>query len=123
MANKSEVAGVSANRQRPLVIPVADAPENQFMSKTNFMKRREAEKAATAAGEAARLKVLSEHGMSPATPQPAKVSAEQVKLDKLRKALADAEQKLQGSPDSKAFAKRVKTLSEELEVAEAESTE
>ena len=117
MATKSEVRGVTNKRKKPIVIPVEDAPQNQWISKEEFVKNRAAEKKAKAAGEEARRKVMAEAGLEQKAVVAPKVPS---KVDKLRKSLAEAEKRLQDKPDSKAFAKQVKSLSEELEVAESE---
>lgn len=121
MAKKNEVAGVTAKRKRPIVIPVADDPENQWISKADFLKKRAAQKKAKAAGEEAKQRVLDEAGIGKAAPKEAKPTPGQEKLQKLRKDLANAESKLAGSPGSKSWAAKVKALSEELEVAESEA--
>ena len=123
MATSKEIKGVSAKRKKPLVIPQPYTPQNQWISKSQFLKNRAALKAANLAGEEARKRVLAEHGVTPQEQVEAKPTAGQVKLEKLRKALAEAEKKLQGNPGSKAFAKKVKELSEDLEVLESEGTE
>ena len=115
--DKNQAKGVSAKRKKPIVIPVEDDPENQWISKADFVKKRTAEKKAKAAGEEARRKVLAEAGLGQKAPEVPKAPS---KVDKLRKQLAEAEKRLQGKPDSKSFAKQVKSLSEELEVAESE---
>lgn len=121
MATAKEVRGVTAKRKKPLVIPVPDDPENQFISKAEFLKKRSAQKKANEAAEEARKRVLAEHGVAQDTPKQAEKPKAPSKVEKLRSALANAEKKLQEKPDSKAFAKKVKEISEELEVAESET--
>ena len=121
MATKSEIKGVTAHRKKPVIVPVEDDPANQFRSKDEFIKIRAAQKAAKQAGEEARQRVLAEYGATPVASVSENTSPSQEKLEKLRKALANAEKNLSVKPDSKAWAKKVKALSEELEVAEAES--
>ena|SRR3990167_5976506 len=121
MAKKNEVSGVTAKRKRPVVIPVEDDPENQFISKADFLKKRAAQKAANAAGEEAKQRVLAEAGVGKAAPKEQKPTPGQEKLQKLRKALAAAEASLAKSPTSKSWIKKVQALSEELEVAESET--
>ena len=119
MAKKNEVAGVTAKRKRPVIIPVEDDPENQFISKADFLKKRAAQKKANEAGEEAKRRVLADAGVGKVATEEAKPTPGQENLAKLRKALANAEASLAKNTGSKSWAKKVKDLSEELEVAES----
>ena len=124
MATKNEVRGVTAKRERPVVIPKPYTPENQHISKEEFLRRRKTENEANAAGEEARLKVLRERGVIDAKGQKAPAAkeneAEEV-LVKLRKDLATAQQKLDENPTSKAMKKKVQEISDKIEAAEIEA--
>ena len=120
MAKKNEVSGVTAKRKRPIIIPVEDDPENQWISKSDFLKKRAAQKKANQAGEEAKQRVLAEAGVGKAATKEAKPTQGEENLAKLRKALAAAEASLAKNPTSKSWAAKVKALSEELEVAESE---
>ena len=114
METKDEVAGVKAKKKRAVVVPVADDPENQFISKADFVKKRNREKAANAAAEEARIKALKDYDKK-------EEGSDADPLAPLRKKLASAEKALAKTPTSKAFQKKVKDLAEELESAEMEN--
>ena len=118
---KDEVRGVSVKRKKPIVIPVEDDPENQFISKEEFLRKRAIQKKAKAAAQEAQDKILNEAGLNKKTQVPPKLSQAEEKVSLLRKQLANAEKKLQENPESKSWQVKVKSLSEELEVAESES--
>ena len=120
MATKKDVNGISVKRKKPIVIPVDTDPENQWISKAEFLKKRKAQQDAKAAGEEARLKVLADRGVRTVAPAAPVKSANDEKIESLRKALANAESKLSEKPGSKVWAKKVKEISDELEVAESE---
>lgn len=121
MATKNEVKGVSSKMKRPVVIPVPYRPENQFISKEQFLKNRAAEKAANKAAEEARIKVLKEAGQTQSLPEAPIESESDKQIQLVRRQLANAQKQLLEKPDSKSWKNKVKTLSEELEVLEAES--
>lgn len=165
MATQSEVQGIKKKKQKAVVVPLKPAPENQFLPKSEFIKRRLAQKRADMAAEEARLSFTTGGKVKPSTQvellrkQLAAAEAEladNVNSDKiqrtvkilkdeleslgessekeapktdepaadplanLRKKLANAQSQLDAKPDSKAWAKKVKDLSEELEAAEAQ---
>jgi len=133
--NINEVKGVTAKRKKPVVIPVPYTPENQWISRDEFIRRRQAQKAAKAAADAAYQKELAKaQGNTPVTPpkedetpqlhggQP-QAERSSIDLDKLRKKLANAEAKLQENPKSKAWQKKLQDAQEALEMAEAEAGE
>jgi hypothetical protein len=117
--NKDQVKGISAKKKAVIVNPVPDNPKLQFVSKDEFLRLRAIEKKAVQAAEDAKNKVLEEAGID-TTPEVVKESASQKKIELLRRQLANAESKLAETPTSKAWKTKVKSLSEELEVAEAE---
>lgn len=121
MATKNEVKGVTSKMKRPVVIPVPYRPENQFISKEQFLKNRAAEKAANKAAEEARIRVLKEAGQTQSLPEAPIESESDKQIQLLRRQLANAQKQLSEKPDSKSWKNKVKTLSEELEVLEAES--
>ena len=119
--NKTQAKGLTSKRRKPVIVPVEDDPENQWISKQDFLKKRAAQKAAVAAGEEAKRRVLAEAGVAKPEQKLASVPKVPSKIEKLRKELQNAEKSLSEKPGSKVWAKKVKEISEELEVAESES--
>lgn len=115
MATKNDVKGVSANRETPVVIPKPYAPERQFMSKADVLKAKAIEAKAAEAAKKAHDDVMKSFGQEP-TPQAPPVKESEI--NRVRKALAHAQEKLDGNPESKNWKKKVVELSEQLEVLE-----
>lgn len=116
MATIKQVKGITAKRTKPIVVPLPYAPENQHISRDEFIRRRELQNKAKAAADAAYQKVLAEQSKEEAIATP----ASDEKVAKLRQKLARAEEKLQENPNSKVWQKKLQEISEELEIAEAE---
>ncbi len=130
MATKHDVKGVTAKRKPIIVIPKESNPSRQFMSKAEALKDNARLKKANEAAEEARKRVLNEKlGESDDESQKSQevkepvVSKSEEKIILLRKKLANAESKFSENPQSKSWQKKVQEISEELEAAEAESTE
>ncbi len=118
--NKNEVKGVTANKKSPVVVPQPDRPERQFMSKDDVLKAKELEKKANEAADAARAKVLADHGQTIEESNEDKVAAEkEQKIALVKRQLANAQKKLDENPKSKSWAAKVQNLSQELEVLES----
>ena len=118
MAKKDEVKGITAKRERPVVVPEPDRPERQWMSKADVLKAKALEKKANEAGEAAKQKVLAE--MKAEAPAKKGPSEHEQKLQKARSALAHAKNQLEEKPDSKVWKRKISELEDQLEALEAE---
>ncbi len=121
MATKEQVKGVTAHKEAPIVIPKPHNPKRQFMTYEEAELDSKRYRKANQAADEARAKVLAE-GLEDDENKPvAGPSESDKKLVKLRKELAQAEEKLAAKPESKPLQKKVKEISEALEVAEAEA--
>lgn len=65
MATSKEVKGVSIHTEAPIVIPVRERPENQFISKEEFLANRKKEKIAKAKAEAAYAEAMGDEAPAP----------------------------------------------------------
>lgn len=126
MAKIDEVKGVRAKNKKPLVIPLPYAPENQFISRDEFIRRRKIQNEAKEAAEKAKNEVLAKYDI-PSQPSDSQKTVDKKssgsqgkKIGSLRKRLALAESKVQEFPSSLAWKKRASELSQELEALESE---
>lgn len=122
-----EIRGVTSQKPVRNVEPMPYAPENLHISRDEFIKRRNAIKAAKAAAGDAYDAALRSHGVElPKASEP--VEAPKAKSDKTgdieakltaaRKKLMEAEAKLKADPDSAYHNKRVRDLNAEVEKLE-----
>ena len=125
MAKSEEVKGVTVKKKRAPVIPVADNPNNQHISKKEFIVNRKREQAIDAAGEEAKLQARIKFNKQnvDGTEDDDDDSGQDNALASLRKRLAKAEAQLAKKPASRAWKKNVKILTEQVEAAENEVSE
>lgn len=122
-----EIRGVTSQKPVRQVKEVPYAPENLFISRDEFIKRRNAMKAANQAAEDAYNSAMKSHGVElPSAPEvkespkakPEKAGDIEAKLSTARKKLMEAEAKLKADPDSAYHNKRVRDLNAEVEKLE-----
>lgn len=123
-----EIKGVTSQKPVRKVEEVPYAPENLHISRDEFIKRRNARKAAKQAAEDAYNSAMKSHGVElPEAPvveepkvqeKPGKAGDIEAKLSAARKKLMEAEAKLKADPDSAYHNKRVRDLNAEVEKLE-----
>lgn len=119
---KQNKKGITSKHREVRIDPVPTRMENKTISKEEFKKRREKERLANKAADAARAKVLADAGMTREEGNTAdELDETQELVDSLKEKIQKVNEKIGAETDAKKSAglkKKLEKLQQELEEAE-----
>lgn len=119
MGEKSQSKGIQSKQKKIVVVPVKIRMANKFMSKAAFKERRQKDREANAAADAARARVLAERGVNEEDEKKTEqISSLKGLVAVIKKDIKVSKAYLSEKPDSKKEKVKLGKLNEQLDEAE-----